>query len=53
MLFVKGVVMSSESTDDGGVYVELSADLDEWLTEQAEALGVPRDAVMEQLLADT
>ena len=43
--------MSSESTDDGGVYVELSADLDEWLTEQAEALGVPRDAVMEQLLA--
>ncbi|AHB65473.1 hypothetical protein HISP_05415 [Haloarcula hispanica N601] len=43
--------MSSESTDDGGVYVELSADLDEWLTEQAETLGVPRDAVMEQLLA--
>ncbi|EMA10063.1 hypothetical protein SAMN05443574_1108 [Haloarcula vallismortis] len=43
--------MSSESTDDGGVYVELSADLDEWLTEQAETLGVSRDAVMEQLLA--
>ncbi|NLV14650.1 hypothetical protein [Haloarcula argentinensis] len=43
--------MSSESTDDGGVYVELSADLDEWLTEQAETLGVPRDAIMEQLLA--
>ncbi|MFU1782099.1 hypothetical protein ACM16X_12015 [Haloarcula japonica] len=43
--------MSSESTDDGGVYVELSADLDEWLTEQAETLGVPRDAVMKQLLA--
>ncbi|GAA3863634.1 hypothetical protein GCM10022627_11620 [Haloarcula argentinensis] len=33
------------------MYVELSADLDEWLTEQAETLGVPRDAVMEQLLA--
>ncbi|MGB9932671.1 hypothetical protein [Haloarcula amylolytica] len=43
--------MSSESTDDGGVHVELSADLDEWLTEQAETLGVPREAVMEQLLA--
>ncbi|MGB9953921.1 hypothetical protein [Haloarcula sp. Atlit-120R] len=43
--------MSSESTDDGGVYVELSADLDEWLTEQAETLDVSRDAVMEQLLA--
>jgi len=43
--------MSSESTDDGGVYVELSADLDEWLSEQAETLGVSRDAVMEQLLA--
>ncbi|MDT3434900.1 hypothetical protein [Haloarcula sp. 1CSR25-25] len=43
--------MSSESTDDGGVRVELSADLDEWLTERAETLGVPREAVMEQLLA--
>ncbi|RLN01349.1 hypothetical protein [Haloarcula sp. Atlit-7R] len=43
--------MSSESTDDGGVYVELSADLDEWLTEQAETLDVSRDAVMKQLLA--
>ncbi|MDS0222517.1 hypothetical protein NDI54_14325 [Haloarcula sp. S1AR25-5A] len=43
--------MSSESTDDGGVHVELAADLDEWLTEQAETLGVPREAVMEQLLA--
>lgn len=43
--------MSSESTDDGGVHVELSADLDEWLTEQAETLGVPREEVMEQLLA--
>jgi len=43
--------MSSESTDDGGVHVELSADLDEWLTEQAETLGIPREAVMKQLLA--
>ncbi|WP_424003297.1 hypothetical protein ACOZ4I_04075 [Haloarcula salina] len=43
--------MSSESTDDGGVHVELAADMDEWLTEQAEALGVPREAVVEQLLA--
>lgn len=43
--------MSSESTDDGGVRVELAADLDEWLTEQAETLGVPREAVVEQLLA--
>jgi chromosome segregation ATPase len=50
-LFVKGVVMSSESTEDGGVHVELAADLDEWLTEQAETLDVPREAVMEQLLA--
>lgn len=43
--------MSSESTDDGGVRVELAADLDEWLTERAETLGVPREAVVEQLLA--
>jgi len=43
--------MSSESTDDGGVRVELAADIDEWLTEQAETLGVPREAVVEQLLA--
>ncbi|MBV0900746.1 hypothetical protein [Haloarcula salina] len=43
--------MSSESTDDGGVRVELAADMDEWLTERAEALGVPREAVVEQLLA--
>ncbi|GCF12684.1 hypothetical protein Harman_06190 [Haloarcula mannanilytica] len=43
--------MSSESTEDGGVHVELSTDLDEWLTEQAETLDVPREVVMEQLLA--
>jgi len=43
--------MSSESTDDGGVHVELAADLDEWLTEQAETLDIPREAVMNQLLA--
>ncbi|MFB6224285.1 MAG: hypothetical protein ABEH86_11510 [Haloarcula sp.] len=43
--------MSSEPTDDGGVRVELSADLDEWLTEQADTLGIPRGAVVEQLLA--
>ena len=43
--------MASESTDEGGVHVELPTDLDEWLTERAETLGVPREAVMEQLLA--
>ncbi|WP_336338146.1 hypothetical protein [Haloarcula brevis] len=43
--------MASESTDEEGVHVELPTELDEWLTERAETLDVPREAVMEQLLA--
>jgi hypothetical protein len=43
--------MSSESTDEQTVTVELPAELDEWLDEQAAALGLDRETVLVQLLA--
>ena len=43
--------MASESTDEGAVTVELPPALDEWLDEQAAALGEPREVVVRQLLA--
>lgn len=43
--------MASESTDDGAVTVTLSGGLDEWLDEHAATLDIPRDALIEQLLA--
>lgn len=43
--------MASESTDEGGVTVELPPGLDKWLDERAAELGVPRDVVVRQLVA--
>ena len=43
--------MASESTEEGGVNVELPPDLDEWLDERTAAVGEPRDALVRQLLA--
>lgn len=43
--------MASESTDEETVTVSLPPELDRWLDERAEALGVDREAVLEQLLA--
>ncbi|WP_276272637.1 ribbon-helix-helix protein, CopG family [Haloarcula litorea] len=43
--------MASESTEEGAVTIELPPELDEWLDEQAGALGVSREAVVRQLLA--
>lgn len=43
--------MASESTDEETVTVSLPPELDRWLDERAEVLGVDREAVLEQLLA--
>ncbi|WP_302081397.1 hypothetical protein [Salinibaculum rarum] len=43
--------MASESTEDGTLTVSLPGELDSWLTERAQALGVDREAVLVQLLA--
>lgn len=43
--------MASESTDEETLRVSLPAELDRWLDDRADALGVERETVLEQLLA--
>jgi len=43
--------MASESTDEEALTVSLPADLDDWLGERADSLGVDREAVLLQLLS--
>lgn len=43
--------MASESREDHGLGVEVPADLDEWLDEQAGTLGVERERLVTQILA--
>lgn len=43
--------MASETTEDGSLTVNLPGELDSWLTERAQTLGVDRETVLLQLLA--
>ncbi len=43
--------MASETTEEGTLTVKLPGEIDSWLTERAQTLGVDREAVLLQLLA--